>query len=438
MFWFINNKEKNVIDNIIQEILIPYGISNEFQLSYPFQRTDMLRGISKIQFITVCMKLIVTIKKFKTPYKKFFVWLSEDLNLLLSPIFYSDREVDELYLRLLEIMVLYQGLLPETESKFINHQIVCIIYHIKVGGSVRNLWTIPGERALSSIKKFIPEGGRSFDLQTILNYSLWENESTLSFFKSISTSSYTYSDQVCTFTEKPYGYFSFQNDYEISNLLYVLINEIKKRNSSESSAKKFRLYMCFIYYVDYLKTLKKKYVGQKYLTLNFFEYLKKILIEVKDFTEYINKLIYYFNFQMNTPMYNSAIVYGIKMDSFGGKNEDINNNDLLNNWYHTKIYSSWFKLRNCNYNEGSLMDTKTNSFFNNNDSKEKYSYGQFKYFFEIKNFPPEPELKDLKFASVLIRYDSKNSDRYSIDKVPINGFIDMFYLCHFTMFILLE
>jgi hypothetical protein len=170
MFWFLNNDEKFRIESIINEILIPSGLSNEFQLTHPFTRSDQVRGIGKIQVLTVCMEMIVTIANFPNPYKKFYVWLSEDINSLLSPVFKSLDEIDKLYFRILEIMVLYQGLFPDTESKLINHQIICIVMHLKISGSLRNTWTIPGERALKTVKDFVPEGGKSFDLQTIRNY----------------------------------------------------------------------------------------------------------------------------------------------------------------------------------------------------------------------------------------------------------------------------
>lgn len=423
MFWFLSNQERYTIESIINEILIPVGLSNEFQLTHLFTRTDQLRGIAKIQIVTVCMKMIVSIAKFPIPYKKFYVWLSEDINSLLSPVFKSLNDIDILYFRILEIMVLYQGLFPDTESKFINHQIICIIMHLKISGSLRNTWTIPGERALSTVKDFVPDGGRSFDLQTIKNYSASEKQTTDEFFSKQSLDKYTFSDESFKLDKQHQqnNTFSIPSN-DIDSLLYLLVNEIKKRSKDIKEANGFTLFKLYRIYIDSTKKIKKSTKGVAVVIQSFYDFIVADNDQLLEFKDYIISIVNFFNKEFIFVKYSKAIVYGIEMDSLSTSSKHISNNsNLKENWHKERSFSSWFKLRSCNYDRNELLDDKESSFMHKNDNKKKYLYGQFNYFFNLKpTF--EPTLNNVLVASVLIRQHKKSE--YIIDKISIDQPVD--------------
>ncbi len=229
-------------------------------------------------------------------------------------------------------MVIYQGLLPETESKFINHQLICLIKHMKICGSLRNVWTLSGERALSKIKKFIPEGGQSFDLQTITNYSLWERENMFNFFNNndISNNIYEYSDQNFSFM-KSIKRIQIKNINEINSILYCIINEIKKKCDNYNVANEnFYIYKLYLKYIEYLKHLKRKYIGQEYVTLTFYGYITVEMIKHVEYIDYVKNLIFYFEHKCNIIIYKRAIIYGIEMTSLSDNNFYLysNNEDI--------------------------------------------------------------------------------------------------------------
>ena len=156
--------------------------------------------------------------------------------------------------------------------------------------------------------------------------------------------------------------------------------------------------------------------------MSFYDYIRIIMIKEENFKSYVESVVYFFNRVFILKMYSKAFIYGIEMDSLNSSYSRISRFNLLENWHEPFSYSSWFKLRSCNYDKNTLADDKEYTFLHKNDSKKRYLYGQFNYFFEFKpTF--EPLLKTVLVASVLIRNHSKNTNEY-IDKININATVD--------------
>jgi hypothetical protein len=285
------------------------------------------------------------------------------------------------------------------------------------------------------VKGFVPEGGRSFDLQTITNYSLWERNQTACFFYRLKgsyehdgLSTYEYSDQKLDIDSRNDRTDIRYNEISVEtrdSILLVLISEIKKRSPNNLFAINFNLYKVFLkyklYIEEYKKSKKKKNINQP-LILTFYQFIAEG-VKDSDFSSYASSVVKFFDDLIIQPHY-SATVYGIKMDSTFYHEEKLkygdNMKDLKTNWYRPLIYSSWFKLRSCNYDVEELYQEQDETFLYRNDDNKNYSYGQFKYFFKL-SFSFEPNLGLINLASVMIRRaDYQDMNTKFIDRIEIN------------------
>jgi hypothetical protein len=97
------------------------GFTSEFQTQFIFQQTGYLRGIGKIQVITVLMPLICTIlakdaNYTSKAYLSFNMMLCDRFNRLLSPKFSNEEELIMLKNLITELVCLHEGLYPICES----------------------------------------------------------------------------------------------------------------------------------------------------------------------------------------------------------------------------------------------------------------------------------------------------------------------------------
>jgi hypothetical protein len=205
-----------------------------------------------------------------------------------------------------------------------------------------------------------------------------------------------------------------------------LINEIKKRSqNSVTASNNYNLYRLFVKYSTQIKQIKRRSKGIVVTLESFYEFILDIheSNEVSEFSHYVSTIVDFFKTFYILPS-KTSMVHGIEMDSTLGYPTGIVLESLEQNWFLAIMYSSWFKFRNCNYNEDVLFDEKDQSFQHKNDTKDKYSYGQFNYFFETK-FTFEPNLGSIKIARVMARNVEKcDIDGPFIDKIRANNEID--------------
>ena len=104
-------------------------------------------------------------------YKNYFLMFSEDIINLLSPYF-TDNEINDLYWNFVEDMALKEGLFPIFDTTLAgNHQIIDLPKYIHKFGIIKGWWAMAGERCLSTIKHFIPDGGRLSEKIAFNKYS---------------------------------------------------------------------------------------------------------------------------------------------------------------------------------------------------------------------------------------------------------------------------
>jgi hypothetical protein len=426
-----------------------------------FQQTGYLHGIGKIQVITVLMPLICTVLELEATntnkaYLTFYMMLSSDINDILSPKFEDDAQIDTLYLRIVETLVVHEGLYPITETLIHWHQLMDIVQHIKKCGPLRCWWEFNGERSLADLKKEVPEGGASYDktvmksssmleeikMQDTFNFSLEDFTAKLRLDNdinnfdnfSVNTSQLEYSDEKFFMTELinsselNHSDMKF-NQYEIELLLDLFIIEIKKtvRNKNEAyhSSPVFRMYAAYLHHcknstksfytflnecIDLESVLHTQYCKRKRESAYFiFAEESAVYTEIEDqfFIFEDLEIVRTILFNFYPLRFKKSIVYGIRMESRGTvyaeRVNSIDNlstnplNVLKKNWYGSKDnLSSWFKYR---YDEQSdIRDEK----FGFGDYKQ-FCYGQFNYFFRVY-LPGDMILHGLPLASAVCRF----------------------------------
>jgi hypothetical protein len=424
-YWFIDKSYFNELDAIINSLVIPSGFSDEFQCRNVFERSGFLNGSAKIQLLTVLMPLIMYHCKLKNiikiSYVKFFLCVCFDINSLMSPVF-ENQNIKELYKKVLELLCLHEGMFPITENKIIWHQLIDLPLHIPKCGTIKNWWAISGERSLHSIKQHLPKGGLNNEHTVMSRYTAVEDER---FKEAYRTPSKNLTKLQITLYDDRYikninGIISYSNttfklynvvnysdlkkmlknddiihnEFEVDELLKVIIVEIMKKTISKNDALEksptFRVYNDYNIY----KTSKNK------SECIFYDFVKeKIIAEHNDFVTInannkdcvseraiasdndfgiVKKLICYLH--KPDQIYKKAIIYGVKMHGrgFEYKEDEFNEgfvpkygastvfksknilNSIKNCWHHGKSLSSWFSFRNYLCTNKIEIDSKVN------------------------------------------------------------------------------
>jgi hypothetical protein len=393
----------------------------------------------------------------------------------MSPVFdYND--IKRLYRKLLELLCLHEGMFPITENKIIWHQIIDLPLHIPKCGMIKNWWAISGERSLHSIKQYLPTGGLNNEATVMSRYTEVEDERTKEAYrtptKDLSKLQSQLHDERCikningiinysNTTFKLFNVINFNilkrmmktnvihNDFEVDELLKVIIVEILKKTTSKQDAlNKSPTFRVYNEYVIYKKNKKKS-------ELFFYDFVKNsfgIKKEQFDDFETVKKLIIY----LHNPyqIYKRAIVYGVKMQGrgFEYKEDEFNAgitqytdktgnlrygvstifrtknvlNSIQNCWHHGKSLSSWCSFRNYLILNKIEIDNKineTNKELYDYDVSKKFfttEYGQFNYIFRI-NTDIEGLLNGIPLSSVTVRnIDLNLKNNYYINKVDLS------------------
>jgi hypothetical protein len=446
-----------------------------------FQQTGYLNGMGKIQAITVLMPLICTVLASEATntniaYITFYMMISTDINDLLSTKFKDDAEIDRLYQRIVETVIIHEGLYPIQESMITWHQLIDLPLHIKKVGPLKGSWEFYGERSLSLLKKEVPDGGDSFDKTVMRSYSALEEiklqnnyNFTLEDFVnkdrhvdddindvnnfSVKFDRLQYSDEkfllsnLINASNSDNSEMKF-NQYELEMLLKLLINEVKKQTKNKYEAyfnsPLYRMFTAYTFHnnntkfvtflqccVDKSSEMFKNYCIPKkdsfyYIQCTEFGYYQSIEEQyffVEDL-ESIEAIL----FRFCPHRFENCLVYGIRMDSRGllcaENTASVNNaptnllNQLKSNWFIGKGLSSWFKYR---YDENSALDDDQAFGFK---FYTKYCYGQFNYFFRAY-LPDEPFLHGIPLASAVCRFSEV--DQY-MDTVIVSTHEESFVL----------
>jgi hypothetical protein len=336
--WRITGSIQTFVQLCISCIVYPIGYS-EYNMGSTklFSQMGHVKGVTMIDITKCLMDLIlfaILIKNENYPrgYITYFSLLSSIYSKLLAPIVHHD-DVDSLYMKTVEFVTIQNGCFPPSESYFTYHQLVDLPHYIKHLGPLRNWWTLPGERALKTVKSYITDGGINYykgvfrKCTSGIIPALTKTYSDETFYfdnkrkflaaikkdnKNVDSSNQIEYDLFFTdFKSKLYDSYKKEiiisfNIYEISRLLIFMVQEIMRfcKNDINEALKQSTVYR--LYYSSqlsgYLHRYEKLNINYPTTTImrrySFFYFLRDVglfkgdlisLSQVYNVREYLNK-----------------------------------------------------------------------------------------------------------------------------------------------------
>ena len=251
--WVISNNEQNLADAYMNCILLPIGRSNDHDFIDPFQRTGYLFGHGHLQILSCFMNFMLSATSLPASYKWFYKMLSDDIANLMMPIMCKGEELEDLQRRIIETICMHEALFPFNEAMFPYHQIIDIVHHLEEFGPIKGSWSLFGERAISRMKSYVPQGGHSYDSTVMHQYMLYEqNEMELFYnpesnkqediYLSYDTSCSDETGEKCCITYIPFPckFHQVEHDktrniklFDLENILECLLLDIESLHDNE-------------------------------------------------------------------------------------------------------------------------------------------------------------------------------------------------------------
>jgi hypothetical protein len=178
--WLLKSEDKIRIDCMIECIVIPLGhakfmdVKNICHLKY-------IKCSGYITIFTVLMPFILQ-GAYSIPkhYKSFFEMVADDLTDIIAVEIDPDK-TEELFKRIKELLSLKEGLFPDSEARFIFHQLLHLRSSIENFGPIRHTWAMAGERSIRTVKKYCKTSYEQNSLDKYANFEAMQLQQTYKF-----------------------------------------------------------------------------------------------------------------------------------------------------------------------------------------------------------------------------------------------------------------
>ncbi len=413
--WLLKKGEIDRADAVLNCILLPSGSKDHFNVKNMLNVPSFAKGVEKIRYMCSYLTFCLSFTDVKTEYLKLFSLCANVCSDIQSPTFdiredpTSYKEcltVDNLFLRVVEMLSLFECMLPDTVQTFANHELLDIVASIKDFGPIHCWWTLAGERVMHKIKICTPTGGVS-PLTTIHNRFVRGEENVLNNFNFKKTdfldNNMLFKDNMIKLNGKlievPANAYDEGCQQHLMNCVYnfFLTSDTSADYSDhEKNSVFFRLYRRYVYRASKLTFIK-------WLTQSFGDGSELGVHNESDWNNIKDdalKLIMW-----KPKICYSAVVKGILFKARGIQCSERNkyvdchdgefsdsNDSLFQTWYYKKDYSSWCKFKNW------YIDAR-----NNNIIAFKVYYGQLNWFFRIDWQHDKSIVKNIAFANVTTR-----------------------------------
>ena len=179
--WNMTPANRHILDAHINCIIVPLGYSQDFQVTNPFQQTDVLNMKGKFHAGMTLMELIVhwSFAPFDIAYKAYYLLFSKTLMELTRKKWAIDERIEILFELELKINVLasiHEGILPLAMQNFINHQMVDLCFGFLLFGSSSGFNSFALERAGGIFKRWLKKGGVATEIGIMDKYDHFENQ----------------------------------------------------------------------------------------------------------------------------------------------------------------------------------------------------------------------------------------------------------------------
>ena len=177
--WNMTPANRHILDAHINCIIVPLGYSQDFQVTNPFQQTDVLNMKGKFHSGITLMELIVhwSFSPFDIAYKAYYLLFSKALMELTRKKWAIDERIEMLHELERKINVLasiHEGILPLALQDFINHQMVDLCFGILLFGSTSGFNSFALERAGGIFKRWLKKGGVATEIGIMDKYDFIE------------------------------------------------------------------------------------------------------------------------------------------------------------------------------------------------------------------------------------------------------------------------
>ena len=257
--YILSEGMQNQLDALSNCIVVPTGYRDKNVILNPFRQRGFLSGSQVILFVTVYLPILLAcLPTYDKEYRLFFSMFANDICDLMCPEITLDA-IDNLIMRLTEIVALKEGLFPPSEELAIWHQLTDLAQHMAVLGPLRCTWEYPGEREMAVLKKMRPRGGSGFDIVIANRYGRHERTKVLATYSDNPPATgkvsrakdalFMEGDNRIDFDSKSENFFELDDD-EFENLLSSCIDYVKVTEQDEcvliKSSSLWRLHFCFL------------------------------------------------------------------------------------------------------------------------------------------------------------------------------------------------
>jgi hypothetical protein len=465
--WELSSTMLKKLEIYLQNAQLPSGNTSSLRFKTSISQFGLVKGKELIEMFECSMDFIcwsiqqissrtTDVQKYPNEYLYFFSMFSNFISQLLAPII-PDKSIESLYNQAVEMISVYEGIFPVSETKMIHHQLIDLPNFIKEFGPLRGWWTFPSERSISQIKKEMGgnKGGKSFARR------VYQREYSNEFMKQQNL----YKDEESLYRDK--HFFSFKNEntkvftaykteviwsdnprtqpilidfseYETQEFLLFLINQMSiiqpdhVKRIQQSTL--YRLYVSFNYHIDKKHNMRlNDFKRAKFDDSDFRLFLNNLYntkatidpqlvinsnndkVDIQMFCECKGKrfmlkdleLIDYYlkTITTNISVSNKAFIWGTKFNARGCHYREYNKYTMINMRYgaqNEKIqkHSNFLNDLSKNFYLKRVYSSWFKSKKRNDDNE--VNMGQLNCFF-VLNIDEEPIVNKLSIAMVTMR-----------------------------------
>lgn len=428
--WLLSTDDSKRADAVLNCILIPVGLKEKFNSKNVLLTPGNLKGDELIHYLCGYMTFSLQFTQLNACYKRLFALCSMVCANILSPCFTSIESIDALFNKTVEMLCLFECMLPDTVQKFSHHELLDIVDGLKKFGPVRCWWTLSGERLMKKFKECVPSGGVNA-LKTMHDAFVWKEKTSL-FSYECDSSFLDNNNNFCDNAIKMEGKCEILvlSSKEIDFIMYAVYHCIQISELDEDLQNLKLRSPFFLLYCSYREHLGSKDVI-KFKTFKL--WLKHISKDgrMEAFVQYgkiiydsLCSLILELRQWKQIEIYTRAVVNGLCHRARGSKfaiiDDDLRTREdpqgtegnagyiadkLRSQWSDKEHYSSWCKFTQWDFN-ATPMEPKTR-------------YGQLNYFFRI-NWKHDSMVNNLALASISARKINKEFYKL-LQYVPIHA-----------------
>lgn len=399
--WLLSTEDCVKADAALNCILIPVGLKTKFNAKNALKTPGVLKGDELIQYLCVYMTFSLQFTGLNVSFKNLFALCGMVCSNILCPYFKNDEAIDDLFNKTVEMLCLFECMLPDTAQKFTHHELLDIVDSIKKFGPIRCWWTLSGERLMKKLKDCVPLGGVN-PLKTMYDAFVWKEKSYLSSYE-CDKSQWNNADIFCDNAIKLEGSSELLklSKCDANFIMYAVYHCMQISELDHNLENLKRRSPFFLAYCSYRESQHKS-------SMTFLQWLRFIADtegEMGVFANYgvaiynsVSALIHELIHWRQVEIYTRALVRGRHHRARGSKFADHEaiayktkekfTDSLASQWWVKEHYSSWCKFTSWNFNS-TPMGRST-------------QYGQLNYFFRI-NWEHDDVVKHLSFASISSR-----------------------------------